>query len=94
MRVHPIFYVSLLEPVATDPLPGQINPPPPPVIVDDQEEYFVEEILDVKPNGIKPYYVKWLGYSEPTWEPFSTVKDLAALDTFYARYPSKPRPRS
>jgi Integrase zinc binding domain len=39
MRIHPVFSVALLDPVATDPLPGQHNPPPPPVIVDHAVEY-------------------------------------------------------
>ena len=46
MKVHPVFYVSLLEPAASDPLPGQSNPPPPPVIIQHEEEYHVEKILD------------------------------------------------
>jgi len=38
MKIHPVFHGSLLEPAATDPLPGQTQPPPPPVIVDDKPE--------------------------------------------------------
>jgi hypothetical protein len=46
MRIHDMFYVSLLKPVASDPLSGQQSSPPPPVVVDNEEEYFVKEILD------------------------------------------------
>ena len=89
MRIHPVFHVSLLEPVAHDPLPGQRNPPPPPIIIDGEDEFIVEEILDAKPRGQKPFLVKWLGEAVPTWEPYEFVKDLAALDQFYSRYPHK-----
>ena len=93
MKIHPVFHVSLLEPTASDPLPNQVQPPPPPVIVDGEEEYRVEEILDVKTTRRQPkYLVRWTGYSTPTWEPYDLIKDLEALDTFYERYPSKPRP--
>ena len=38
MKVHPVFHVSLLEPAASDPLPGQLQPPLPPVIIDEETE--------------------------------------------------------
>ena len=47
MKIHPVFHVSLLEPAADDPYPGQTQSPPPPVIVDGDEEWQVDEILDL-----------------------------------------------
>jgi len=38
MKAHPVFHVSLLEPAATDPLPGQVQPAPPPIIIDDEPD--------------------------------------------------------
>jgi len=46
MQIHPVFHVSKLNPVAVDPLPGQVTPPAPPIEVDGDEEYEVEEILN------------------------------------------------
>jgi hypothetical protein len=48
VKIHPVFYLSLLEPAATrnPPIPGHIQPPPPPVIVNGKEEWEVKEILD------------------------------------------------
>ena len=37
IKIHPVQPVSLLLPVAEDPLPGQIVPPPPPVEVEGEE---------------------------------------------------------
>ena len=48
MKVYPVFHVSLLEPVAQDPLAGQVQPPPPLVIVNDDLEWEVEDILNSK----------------------------------------------
>ena len=68
MKIHPIFYISLLEPVAIDPLPGQVQPLPPPIIVDNQEiEYEVDEIVNSKVvEKILKYLVSWVGYSDLT----------------------------
>ena len=93
--MHDVFHVSHFEPAATDPFPGQTPPPPPPVEVDDEpEEYFVEAILDSKlDRGKLKYYVKWIGYDQPTWEPANdSINELTAVDSFHALYPTKPGP--
>ena len=52
MKIHPVFHISLLEPVATNPLLGQVQLLPPLIIVDNQEiEYKVDKIIDSKVVG-------------------------------------------
>jgi hypothetical protein len=46
MKIYLVFHVSLLEPLAEDPLPNQVIPPPPPIEVEGEEEFWVKEILD------------------------------------------------
>ena len=46
MQIHLVFYVNLLRPAATNPLPGQRQEPPPPVEVEGVEEWEVQDILD------------------------------------------------
>ena len=47
IRVHPVFYVNLLEPAATNSLyAGHIQPPLPPVKVDGETEWEVNAIVD------------------------------------------------
>ena len=97
MKIHPVFHMSLLEPVATDPLPGQVQPRPPPIVVEgnDEVEWEVDEIVDSKfvGRGLK-YLVRWLGYDELTWEPATFLSNApTAVKRFHEAYPAKPRPR-
>jgi hypothetical protein len=46
LSVHPVHHVSLLDPIAGDPLPGQELTPPPPVEVEGDQEYEVEWVED------------------------------------------------
>jgi hypothetical protein len=99
MRIHPVFHVSLLLPVADDPLPGQVHEPPPPVEVDGLEEWHVEDILDSRwerrgRGGPRlKYTVKWAGYDQPTEEPAEYLEHAGEITAnFHRRYPDKPGP--
>jgi hypothetical protein len=93
MDVHPVFHVSLLEPVYNDPLPGQLPPPPEPIIVEGEPEYEVEDILDSRIFRRQlQYLIKWRGWDILTWEQATEVNKLKAIDDFYARHPNKPSP--
>lgn len=93
MRIHPVFHVSLLEPAAEDPYPGQQQSPPPPVIVDGEEEWAVDEILDARIRYRKlQYLVKWTGYDRPEWEDARNINGLQAIDQFHTAHPEKPGP--
>ena len=69
-RIHPVFHVSLLEPLQANTIEGRTAPPPPPIEVEGEIEYEVESILDSRFHyGKLQYLVSWLGYNEQTWEP-------------------------
>ena len=94
MKIHPVFHVSLLEPAANDPVPGQKQSRPPPIVIDGEEEFQIEEIYDsraTKNFGLQ-YLVKWVGENDPTWEPAINLDDAAAVDIFHKNYPTKPGP--
>lgn len=57
-------------------------------------EFVVEEILDCKLLGAKPFLVIWLDEPILTWEPYEFLKDIEALDICYSRYQSKKFTRS
>ncbi|MBW0529527.1 hypothetical protein O181_069242 [Austropuccinia psidii MF-1] len=63
--VHPVFHVSLLEPVKQSTIPNQHQLPPPPIIVEDKEEWEVAHVLDSKlTRGTLWYLVEWKGFNE------------------------------
>src|SRR5262249_21295761 len=95
MKVHPVFHISLLEPTATDPLLGQVQPSPPPVVVEGEEEFEVDEILDSRLRYRRlQYLVKWTGDYQPTWEPAENLSHSPDhVRAFHRAYPEKPRSR-
>ncbi|MBW0532973.1 hypothetical protein O181_072688 [Austropuccinia psidii MF-1] len=46
--IHPIFHISLLEPVKTSTIPNRYQESPPPIIIEEEEESEVSQILDSK----------------------------------------------
>jgi hypothetical protein len=95
MKCHNVHHVSLLEPAANDPYPGQRPDPPPPVEIDGEDEYFIESILDSWIHCHKlQYLVKWIGYDMPDWEPAELHSESEAVDRFHEKYPDKPGPLS
>jgi hypothetical protein len=95
MKIHPVFHVSLLQPVDPD---FRVDVQPPPVIVDDTLEYEVSSILDsrIRRNRLE-YLVHWKGYgpSERTWEPSANLANSKELvQAFHQQYPKRPGPLS
>ena len=65
-KVHPVFYVSLLEPYNRRSEEAELDSPPV-VVLPDGEEYEVEAILNTRRRrGTTEYLIKWTGY--PDWE--------------------------
>ncbi|MBW0512598.1 hypothetical protein O181_052313 [Austropuccinia psidii MF-1] len=98
--VHPVFHVSLLEPVKHSTIPNCHQLPPPPVLVEEQEEWEVAQVLDSKLKRGKLWYlVEWKGFSEDpertTWEPASNLTNSPDLvKDFHSLYPDKPGPNT
>ena len=92
IKVHPIQPISLLSPVADDPLSGLIVPPPPPVEVEGKEpEYYVKAVEDSrKIRGTLQYRVCRVGWPSFTWEPWYFINTTDAVTWFHRRYPKKP----
>ncbi|MBW0549941.1 hypothetical protein O181_089656 [Austropuccinia psidii MF-1] len=98
--VHPVFRVSLLEPVKHSTIPNFHQLPPPPVLVEEKEECEVAQVLDSKlKRGNLWYLVEWKGISEEpertTWEPASSsTNSLDLVKDFHSFYPDKPGPNT
>ena len=93
-RIHNVFNGYLLK-QANEPEfeEQQSDPPPPPIIVDNQEEYEVAEVLDSRLHrGKLQFLVKWVGYTEATWQPESDLGNAQeAVADFYRLHPGAPR---
>ncbi|MBW0540205.1 hypothetical protein O181_079920 [Austropuccinia psidii MF-1] len=37
--IHPVYHISLLEPVKTSTIPNRHQDPPPPIIIEEEEEW-------------------------------------------------------
>ncbi|MBW0539095.1 hypothetical protein O181_078810 [Austropuccinia psidii MF-1] len=62
--VHPVFHVSLLEPVKKSTLPNQHQLKPPQVLLEKLQEWEVAQVLDSKlKRGRLWYLVEWKGFS-------------------------------
>jgi len=99
--VHPVFYVSMLEPVTSNIFSKRIQLAPAPVIIDGEPEYEISWIVDSKINcrwACKLLYkVIWLGYEdtgdESEWILTSKLTHAADLiSDFHIAYPTKPGP--
>jgi hypothetical protein len=64
------------------------NAQPPTVITEEGDiEYGIERILQARTRRVsrgtrRELLMKWASYTEPTWEPYSNLKDIVALDIF------------
>ncbi|MBW0575589.1 hypothetical protein O181_115304 [Austropuccinia psidii MF-1] len=97
---HPVFHISLLEPVKTSMIPNWHQDPPPPIINEEEEEWEVSQILDSKLKRRKLWYlVEWEGFSQDSersmWEPAENLKNCPELvKDFCSLYLEKTGPNS
>ncbi|MBW0569029.1 hypothetical protein O181_108744 [Austropuccinia psidii MF-1] len=98
--IHPVFHISLLEPVKTSTIPDWHQEPPPPIIIEEEEEWEVSQIMDSKlKRGKLGYLVECKGFCQDpersTWEPAKNLKNCPELvKDFHSLYPDKPGPNS
>jgi len=99
--IHPVFYVSMLEPATPNTFQQHSKPLPVPVIIDGEPEYKVSKIVDSKIDCWRAwklfYKVIWLGYentdNDSEWLPATELEHAKELvDDFHLKYPSKPGP--
>jgi len=89
-KAHPTFYVGELRKYVEndgDLFPGRRRDIPEPVLVEGFEERFVERILDARRRGRGwQFLVRYVneGPGGDTWLPSALVRDLAALDVWFA----------
>ncbi|MBW0560347.1 hypothetical protein O181_100062 [Austropuccinia psidii MF-1] len=98
--VHPVFHVSLLEPVKQTSIPNRHQLPPTPALVEEQEECEVAQVLHstLKRHNLW-YLVEWKGFSEDpertTWEPASNLINLPDLvKNFHSFYSDQAGPNT
>ncbi|MBW0461148.1 hypothetical protein O181_000863 [Austropuccinia psidii MF-1] len=98
--IHPVFHISLLEPVKTSTIPNWNQEPPSPINIEEEEEWEVSQILDKKLKRRALWYlVEWKDFSQnperSTWEPAKNLKNFPELvKDFHFLYPNKPGPNS
>ncbi|MBW0579368.1 hypothetical protein O181_119083 [Austropuccinia psidii MF-1] len=98
--IHPVFHISLLEPVNTSIIPNWHQEPFPPIIIEEEEEWGVSQVLDSKiKRGKLGCLVEWKGFSQDperyAWEPNKNLKNFPELlKDFHSLYPDKPGPNS
>src|SRR3984893_3544412 len=99
--VHPIFHISMLEPVTPNTIPNRIVPPPLPVEIDGDFEHEISEVLDSKIDKrciCKLLYLVWWTRYEGTDEETSWLSAMEleqaseAVSDFHHAYPNKPGP--
>ncbi|MBW0493837.1 hypothetical protein O181_033552 [Austropuccinia psidii MF-1] len=78
--IHPVFHISLLEPVKTLSIPNKHQEPPPPIIIEEEEEWQVSKILDSRIIRGKLWYLVELKGLSPdtersTWEPSENLNN-------------------
>lgn len=70
--IHLVFYINLLEPLATNPSHlGHVQTPGPPIEFDEKIKYEVSAIVDSCLFGRAKrlqYYIQWIGYVKLNWE--------------------------
>ncbi|MBW0473329.1 hypothetical protein O181_013044 [Austropuccinia psidii MF-1] len=97
---HPVFHISLFEPVKKSTIPNWNQEPPPLIIIEEEEEWEVSQILDSKLKRKNVWYlVEWKGFGKDsersTWEPVENLNNCPEpVKDFHSLYSDKLGPNS
>ncbi|MBW0512403.1 hypothetical protein O181_052118 [Austropuccinia psidii MF-1] len=58
--IHPVFHISVLEPVKTSTIPNRHQEPPPPITIEEEEEWEVSQVMASNSRG-ENYGIWWNG---------------------------------
>ncbi|MBW0563727.1 hypothetical protein O181_103442 [Austropuccinia psidii MF-1] len=98
--IHPVFHISLLEPVKPSTIPNGHQEPPTSIIIEEEEEWEVSQILYSKLKRGKLWYlVEWKGFSQDsersTWKPTENLENCPELvKDFHSLHPDKLGPNA
>ena len=91
-RIHPVFHVSQVKPVATcSHTTPEPTPPEPVTLSDGDQAWIINKVLDVRRYGRGfQYLIDWLGYPPEarSWVPRGYFADNSALLEFYQANPT------
>jgi len=75
-RLHPVFNISWLKLSKVDKNRDHLPPPPLRSTANADAEYEVQTILEHRGTTLRnlEYLVKWVGYTDPTWEPLANLR--------------------
>ena len=97
--IHPVFYISQLEPTLSSQIPNCYNPPLPPIKIAGHLKFKVAQILNSKLDKQQKdpllYYICWAGYEgtpkEYSWLTASNLENATKLlADFHHHYLDKP----
>jgi transposase InsO family protein len=91
-KVHPVFHISLLEPVIETSIDNREVIVPHQIEIKDDDQFEVEQVVNVRrQNNQLQFLLHWKGYGieDRSWEPFVEISCRRLISEFYLKHPDE-----